>query len=108
MILNHGWHGLLVDGNERRVERGARFYARSPHTYVYPPRFVCSWVTRGNVNALLTANGFAGPIDLLSLDLDGIDYWVWEALDAVQPRVVVVEYQDFLGPDRALDRPVPG
>ena len=62
-------------------------------------------MTRGNVNDLLTANGFAGPIDLLSLDLDGIDYWVWEALDAVQPRVVVVEYQDCLGPDRAWTVP---
>jgi hypothetical protein len=105
LILNHGWHGLLVDGNQRKVERGKRFYAKSPHTYVYPPQFIHSWVTRDNVNALFRENGLEGEIDLLSLDLDGIDYWAWDAIEAVQPRVVVVEYQDCLGPDRAWTVP---
>lgn len=100
LILNHGWHSLLVDGNKALVENGERFYSQSPLTYVFPPRFVCSWVTRQGVNELLTANGFTGEIDLLSLDLDGIDYWVWAAIEAVTPRVVVLEYQDILGPDR--------
>lgn len=100
LILNHGWHGLLVDGNKTRVERGKEFYKNSPRTYVYPPKFVCSWVARQEVNNLVASNGFTGEIDLLSLDLDGIDYWVWEALDVVAPRVVVVEYNDILGPNR--------
>ena len=105
LILNHGWHGLLVDGDRVRVERGRRFYSRSPYTYVFPPCFVRSWVTRQGVNDLLTANGFVGEIDLLSLDLDGIDFWIWDAIEAVTPRVVVVEYQDILGPDRSWTVP---
>jgi hypothetical protein len=105
LILNHGWHGLLVDGNAAAVETGRSFYARSPHTYVYPPKFVHEWITRDCVNRLVTDAGFAGDIDLLSLDIDGVDYWIWEALAAVQPRVVVVEYQDILGPDRAWTVP---
>jgi len=44
-------------------------------------------------------------VDLLSLDLDGIDDWVWEAIEAITPRVVVVEYQDMLGPERACTVP---
>jgi hypothetical protein len=100
LILNHGWHGVLVDGDRRLVEQGQAFFARSSQTYVFPPRFVCSWVTRQGVNELLTGNGVAGEIDLLSLDVDGVDYWIWEAIEAVTPRVVVVEYQDILGPDR--------
>lgn len=105
LILNHGWHGLLVDGDKGNVERGIRFFARSKHTYVYPPRFVCAWVTRDSVNEILSANGFAGEIDLLSLDLDGVDYWIWEAIEAVSPRVVVVEYQDIIGAERSLTVP---
>ena len=105
LILNHGWHGLLVDGNKKLVEDGARYYAKAKQTYVFPPPFVHSWVTRAGVNDLLRANGFAGEIDFLSLDLDGIDYWIWEAIEAVTPRVVVVEYQDILGPDRACTVP---
>ncbi len=105
LILNDGWHGLLVDGNERLVETGRRYYARAKQTYAFPPLFVCGWVTRAGVNALLTDNGFRGEIDLLSLDLDGVEYWIWEALEAVTPRVVVVEYQDILGPERAWTVP---
>jgi hypothetical protein len=105
LILNHGWHALLVDGDKAGVERGIRFFAQSKDTYVYPPRFVCSWVTRGSVNELLSANGFQGEIDLLSLDLDGMDYWIWESIERVSPRVVVIEYQDILGPERSWTVP---
>ena len=105
LIINHGWHGLLVDGDTRLVDRGVRFYAKLPQTKVFPPRFVQSWVTRSSINAVVTGNGFSGEVDLLSLDLDGIDYWIWEALDAVSPRVVVVEYQDILGPERVWTVP---
>lgn len=105
LILNHGWHGLLVDGDKWLVEDGRRFYSRSSQTYVYPPRFECCWVTRATVNDLMMTNGFTGEIDLLSLDLDGVDYWIWEAIEAVTPRVVVVEYQDMLGPDRTWTVP---
>jgi|APEBP8051073220_1049391.scaffolds.fasta_scaffold00173_66 Glycosyltransferase len=41
----------------------------------------------------------------VSLDLDGVDYWIWDALTAIQPRVVILEYQDILGPDDSLTVP---
>jgi hypothetical protein len=105
LILRHGWHGLLIDGDKGNVRRGSGFFSRSRLTYVFPPRFICSWVTKANVNDLLSENGFSGEIDLLSLDLDGIDYWIWEAIERVTPRVVVLEYHDILGPDRAWTVP---
>jgi len=105
LILNHGWTGLLVDGDESNVARGAAFYAQSRQAWVYPPRFAHAWVTRDNVDQLLADNGFSGEIDLLSLDLDGVDYWIWEAITEVTPRIVVLEYQDILGPDRAWTVP---
>ena len=105
LIIHHGWHGLLVDGNESGIKRGLEFYQKNPHTYVYPPTFVPAWITRDNVNDIITTHGFAGEIDLLSIDMDGVDYWIWEAIDSISPRVVVVEYQDILGPDRALTVP---
>ncbi len=105
LIINHGWHGLLVDGDKGNVERGTHFFAHSKWTYVYPPRFVCAWITRAAVNEVLGTNGFTGEIDLLSLDIDGVDYWIWESIECVSPRVVVVEYQDILGPDRAWTVP---
>ncbi len=105
LILNHGWHGLLVDGSRENVDRGTRFYAKSPRTYIYPPRFLHAWITRDKVNDLIIDNGFSSGIDLLSLDLDGVDYWIWEGITAIEPRVVVLEYQDILGPERSWTVP---
>jgi hypothetical protein len=105
LIINHGWNALLVDGNEKAVETGIQHYRKHRWTYVYPPTFRHAWITRDNVNALIIANGFDGEIDLLSIDLDGVDYWIWEAITACNPRVVVVEYQDIIGPERALTVP---
>lgn len=105
LILNHGWHGLLVDGDRAKVERGKKFFAGSRRTYVYPPKYLCEWITRDSINGILKSNGFGGSIDMLSIDLDGVDYWIWEAISISDPRVVVVEYQDILGPDRAWTVP---
>jgi hypothetical protein len=105
LIINHGWTGLLMDGNSELVRQGKRFYEKNPGTYVDPPVFACNWIKRNNVNELVSENGFAGEIDLLSLDLDGVDYWIWEAIEVISPRVVVLEYLDIVGPDRALTVP---
>lgn len=105
LIINHGWHGLLVDGDEASVKSGIEFYKGNRNTYVYPPTFVHSWITRDNVNEVITKNGFAGEIDILSIDMDGVDYWIWSAINSIEPRVVVVEYQDIIGPDKALTVP---
>lgn len=105
LIINHGWTGLLVDGDSSLVRQGQEFYRRHKATCVYPPIFVCSWITRDNVNEVLKKNGCEGEIDLLSIDVDGVDYWLWDAIDVIDPHVVVVEYQDIIGPEKALTVP---
>ena len=105
LIVNHGWHGLLFDGNQRLIQEGRNFYSRLGDTFAYPPKLVSTWITRENVNRLVQENGFEGPVDLLSLDLDGVDYWVWESLDVVRPRVVIAEIQCIWGSDRAVTVP---
>jgi hypothetical protein len=66
---------------------------------------VNSWITRENVNELLKQNGVLGPVDLLSLDLDGVDYWIWEAIEVIRPRVVIAEVQCIWGALRAVTVP---
>ncbi len=105
LILNHGWTGLLLDGNAANIARGRHFYRWSRDTWLWPPILEQAWVTAENVNTLLSQYEMTGEIDLLSLDLDGIDWWVWRALEAASPRLVVVEYQDILGPEVAWSVP---
>lgn len=89
--VNFGWHGLFIDGDVDNIERGRRFYKDHPGTWLYPPVFIPAYVQRENINELIRKAGAAGPIDLLSIDIDGNDYWIWEALEAVDPRVVIIE-----------------
>jgi hypothetical protein len=105
LIINHGWWGHLFDGNPENVAAGNRFFARSRDTFLSPPRFTQAWITAENVNDLIRTSGAQGPIDLLSLDIDGMDYWVWKAVNIIDPQVVVCETHNLIPPDRALTVP---
>jgi len=105
LIQNHGWRALLVDGDATLIARARRFYRRNADTRWFPPTIVQSWVTAENVNELVEDNGFAGDVDLVSLDMDGVDYWIWKALTAAQPLVVVAEYNWGWGPDESMTVP---
>lgn len=91
LAVNFGWDGLFIDGNEANVSRGKASYARHADTWAYPPKFVRAFVQRENINQVIEEQGFSGTVDLASIDLDGNDYWIWDALSAVDPRVVMIE-----------------
>ncbi len=105
LILNHGWWGYLFDGCPRSVARGREFYSISRDSWLFPPRFEQAWITAENINTLLTGAGVSGEIDLLSLDIDGVDYWVLAALEAVRPRVIVCEINNLCPSDASITVP---
>jgi hypothetical protein len=91
LAVNFGWRGLFIDGNPANIAKGRAYYAANPDTWAYPPIFVQAFVRRENVNELISTNGYSGAIDLVSIDIDGNDYWIWDALTVVEPRVVIIE-----------------
>jgi hypothetical protein len=91
LYFHFGFHGLFIDGNPSSLNRGRRFYARHPNPWYYQPKFLCAMVKRENINQLVEEAGYTGEVDLLSIDIDGNDYWVWEALKVASPRVVIIE-----------------
>lgn len=105
LIASHGFKGLVIDGDPRNIRSAADYYTSHPETRLRPPRLVAAMVTAENANRILMEHGYTGEIDLLAIDIDGMDYWVWKGIDVVNPRVVVVEYQDILGPERAWTVP---
>ena len=94
-----GWTGLMVDGKSRNVARLAARFAR------YGVDTKAVWITRDNVNQVACDHHLDGEIDLLSMDLDGNDYWVWRALDACTPRMVILEFNHWFGAERAVTVP---
>jgi hypothetical protein len=99
LIVNHGWDALLIDGSAENQAAARAFFAARSETQISLPQLCCAWVEPETIDALIEAHGFTGDVDLLAIDLDGVDYWVWRAISCVRPRVVVVEYQPWFGAD---------
>jgi hypothetical protein len=105
LLLNHGWSGALFDGSQINMSRAKHFYETNPDTRYWPPACISAWVTRENVNELVANTKITGEIDLLSIDVDGIDYWLWESLEIVRPRIVILEFNHLWGPEAAVSVP---
>jgi hypothetical protein len=87
-----GWSGLLIEGD---AELAAAADAGTPERVTVRHCFV----TAENIDQEIRSGGVSGEIDLLSIDIDGNDYWVWRAIESVSPRVVVIEYNAAFGPE---------
>ena len=101
LLLNDNWRGLVIDGSRDNVER----ILRSEDYWRHDLTAVVAFIDRDNINALFRENGFAGAVGLLSIDIDGNDYWVWEAIDSVEPALVICEYNAVFGASRAVAVP---
>lgn len=91
LAFNFGWDGTFVDADARLLKIGERNYRLFGKTQKQRLKFVQSFLYPHNINEVVSANMLAGDIDFMSIDIDGDDYSVWKALDAVRPKVVVVE-----------------
>lgn len=102
LAIHFNWKGLFVDGDSKALAIGQKFYEKNPGKWHYKPTFLCSYITTENINKLLKENDYEGEIDLLSIDIDGNDYWIWRAIEAVQPKVVIIESQVAFGDNEKI------
>ncbi|WP_216658880.1 hypothetical protein [Nocardioides sp. zg-1230] len=101
LLVKDNWRGLVIDGSEANV---ASITTMAEH-WRHDLTAVASFITRENINDLFTSAGFTGEVGLLSIDIDGNDYWVWEAIEVVSPVVVVAEYNSVFGPEAKVTVP---
>ena len=97
LAIHFNWKGLFVDGDKNLIEIGRKFYKKTPNFWSYKPKFTHAFLTKNNVNKIIQNEGFEGEIELLSIDIDGNDYWIWESLEIIQPKVVIIECQLAFG-----------
>ena len=95
-----GWSGLMVDANRKAVESARRLFQGNPGVRVVKARLE----TR-TIDAFLSREGAAGDVDFMSIDIDSFDYWLWKAVTACSPRLLVMEYNALFGRDRAITVP---
>lgn len=97
----YGWHGLLIEADPQR-------YAGLEQKYRHNQRVktVHARVTAATVDAMLRQAGAPHEVDLLSIDIDGNDYWVWKSIASINPTIVVVEYNGNLDLESKLVIPM--
>ena len=101
LLMNDNWSGLIMDGNAQGLSalRKDEIYWR------YDLTAVGAFITCENANSLFLENGVSGEIGLLSIDIDGNDYWIWKAINVVNPVLVVIEYNSVFGAEHAVTIP---
>jgi len=88
-----GWSGAYMEADDGAYAALERRFAGNPRVAT-----LHAAVEPGTVEALFEQVGVAEEPDVLSVDVDGNDYWIWRALEAFRPRVVVIEYNGDLDP----------
>jgi hypothetical protein len=101
LLHNNNWKGLIIDGSEKHIKR----IKNSDEYWKFDLTAVCSFITAENINQIFTEHQFNTSIGLLSVDIDGNDYWVWKAIDVVQPEIIIVEYNSVFGSERTITIP---
>ena len=89
-LLFEGWQGLWIDASSKSIKK-----IRENFNIILDKKqlkLTQSFITKENINQLISAQIKSEEIDLLSVDIDGNDYHVIEAITCVSPRVIVVEY----------------
>jgi len=82
--VNHGWTCILFDA-----------VSKSPLVHEV-------FLTTANINQAFAAHDVPAAFDLLSIDVDGQDFYLWQALPHYHPRVVVIEYNSRFGPEESV------
>ena len=101
LLLKNNWSGLVMDGTQKNIE----FIRRDPIYARHDLNAICAFIKTANINRLLVENLPTRSIGLLSIDIDGNDYWIWKAINSVEPAIVVTEYNFRFGPTRAVTVP---
>jgi len=101
LLINNNWEGIVFDCNSDYIKN-----IKSDNIYwQYNLQAVHAFINKDNINSLLESHGFMGDIGILHIDIDGNDYWVWEAIEVVDPTIIIVEYNSIFGCKYAISIP---
>lgn len=97
LVVNRGWSSFQIEGNPKLVKSLAANYAEHPNT-----RTRAAWVYPGNVEILFEEAGVPRDLDLLVIDIDSNDYYVWRAIHDFRPKVVLIEVNPHFPPPQKM------
>jgi hypothetical protein len=101
LLMHNNWRGLVIDASEDHVAS----IRRSTMAWRHHLESVCAFIDRENINQLLAVGQFGNDIGILSIDIDGVDYWILDSIKDCSPRILITEYNSVFGIDRAISVP---
>lgn len=101
LLMNDNWRGFVVDGSLSNIEKIKKSY----FYWRYDLNAFHAFITKNNINEILQHSAFDKDLGILSIDIDGNDWYILEAISFYQPRVLICEYNDVFGKDRAISVP---
>jgi hypothetical protein len=93
LIKHRNWRGLVLDGDQPAIDS-----IRTDDVYwANDLTALAAFITAENISSTIKGAGFGGPLGVLSVDIDGNDYWVLRELLWLRPDVIICEYNAVLG-----------
>lgn len=96
-LLLKNWVGLWMEADPGNGEIIQKKFASllTKHRLSFQSTFI----TAENIEELFRQADTPESFDLLSIDIDGNDYWIWKSITHYSPRVVMCEYNPRYGSD---------
>ena len=101
LLMKDDWKGFVIDGSAENIQRLKTSYFYWKHQLEAVDQFI----TKDNINELLALSGFEEDLGILSIDLDGNDYHVLDAITTLKPRILICEYNPYFGGSRKITVP---
>lgn len=101
LLLNNNWRGFVIDGSRKKIRR----LQNSHYFWKYQLEAEAEFLNAQNINTVLARSGFNEDLGILSVDVDGIDYYLLKEIRAYRPRILVCEYNAVFGPSRKISVP---
>lgn len=89
-LLFQGWKGVWVEPSEKGRHKLEKIFKRKVADGSL--RIYSDFITPENVDQKVSEYKLPSDIDIISIDVDSVDYYIWESLEAIKPRLVVIEY----------------
>ena len=96
LLKNFNWKGIQIEGSKKLYNDAKIQLKKILEKKKNNLKLLNIFVTKKNINQILKKN-CGKEIDLLSVDVDGNDFWIWKAINCVKPRLVIIEYNSFFG-----------
>ena len=102
LLLNNNWSGLILDSSNENIEN----IKKKNFFWKFELEAIKCFIMKENINSIITnSNMNKKKIGILSIDIDGNDYWVWKEINVIDPLIVIVEYNSTFGFEKKISIP---